>query len=215
VVLAGLLTGIGGPGLFVGRAGADEEEPSRLTRCEADFVGFMVGSANDAIHQGCEDLAAAYQAGVAAYQQRNATCDLISRLAHPIKRLECEAGAKKDGLKAFRAVAKPIRAGTAAPSPTTTAAAPTATAGSTTGSTAAASSGDDGQSVFRSGIDAVTRTVENHPAAALGIGLGAASLAIPPVRVATFAAGRSIPAFLGKLFEAVKTPFVAAARALA
>lgn len=195
LVMAGLLSGVAGGG-FVGVAAADDGQSS-LTRCEADFFGFMVGSANDAIHSGCEDLAAAYQAGVVAYQGRNATCDAISRVAHPIKRTECEAGAKLDGLKAFRASAKATRA-----------------AAATTATTAAASTGSTG-SLLSDGVNAVAHVVEEHPAATVGLGLGAAALAFPPTRAAALLVGSGITGVLGTLLNVVKAPFAAVARALA
>src|SRR6476646_4501294 len=166
--MAGLLGGVAGGG-FVGIASADDGVAS-LTRCEADFLGFVVGSANDAIHAGCEDLTAAYQAGVAAYQQRNATCEAISAVAHPIKRTQCEAGAKWDGLTAFRASAKATRDAAASAGPSTP----------STGSTGSA---------LRDGANAVTHIVEEHPAATVGLGLGAAALAFPPTRAATLMVG--------------------------
>ena len=64
------------------------------------------------------------------------------------------------------------------------------------------------------GVNAVGRMIEEHPAAALAAGVGAATLAFPPTRAATFAAGRSIPSVLGKLVNIVKAPFAAVARAL-
>jgi hypothetical protein len=191
LLVAGLLGGAAGGG-FVGTAGADE--PASLTRCEADFLGFMVGSADDAIHAGCEDLTPAYQAGVAAYQQRNATCDAISAVEHPIKRTECEAGAKWDGLKAFRASAKAIRADPPATSATTA---------------------KSGGSVLSDGVSAVAHVVEEHPAAAATVGLGAAALAFAPTRAATLAVGAGITGVLGKLLSIVKAPFAAVARAVA
>jgi hypothetical protein len=190
LLILGLLGGAAG-GVLVGTAGAEGQ--SSLTRCEADFLGFMVLSAGDSIHSGCEDLTPAYQAGVAAYQQRDAECETISRLAHPIKRTECEVGAKKDGLVAFRASAKAIRAGAPAPASVAAAAAPAAT----TATTAAKSGG------------AVSGFVKNHPVATAGLGLGAATVA------ATVVAGGSIMALLGKLVGVAKAPFAAAARVLA
>ena len=188
-VMAGLLSGAAGGG-FVGIAGADDGKAS-LTRCEADFLGFVVGSADDAIQPGCEDLATAYQAGVAAYQQRNATCDAISAVAHPIKRAQCETGAKWDGIKAFRSTAKAIRD------------APTA-------ATVTTSSG----SVLSDGVNAVADLVEEHPAATVGLGLGAAALAFPPTRAATMMVGSGITGVLGKLVNVVKAPFAAIARSV-
>jgi hypothetical protein len=192
LIIAGLLGGAAGGG-FVGTAGAQEQDS--LIRCEADFLGFMIGSATDAINAGCEDLAPAYQAGVAAYQQRNATCDAIDRIAHPIKRTSCEAGAKWDGLRAFRSTAKAIRDAPAASAPTATTA-------------------DSSGSPLTDGVKAVGRLIEEHPAASLGVGLGAATLAFPPTRAATMAVGSGITGVLGKLVNIVKAPFAAVARAL-
>ena len=130
---------------------------------------------------------------MAAYQQRNATCDAIDRVAHPIKRTACEAGAKWDGLKAFRSTAKAIRD---APAPSTT----------------AATTGDSDGSVLTDGVKAVGRLVEEHPPASLGVGLGAAALAFPPTRAATMVVGSGITGVLGKLVNIVKAPFAAVAR---
>ena len=73
---------------------------------------------------------------------------------------------------------------------------------------------DTGTSVLTDGVNAVTRTIEDHPEAALAAGAAAATLAFPAGRAATFAAGRSVPTFFAKLLDAVKVPFAAVATAL-
>ena len=57
LVLFALVAGISGSALFVGTAGA--QDTSSLLRCEANFAGFVIGSSDEAIHAGCEDLAPA------------------------------------------------------------------------------------------------------------------------------------------------------------
>ena len=63
-------------------------------------------------------------------------------------------------------------------------------------------------------MKAVGRLVEEHPAATLGVGLGAAALAFPPTRAATMVVGSGITGVLGKLVNIVKAPFAAVARSV-
>jgi hypothetical protein len=192
---------------------AGAAEPQSIVRCEADFLGFMVLSDADTIHAGCEDLGPAYQAGVAAYQQRNAECAGIDGLAHPIKRTRCEIGAKKDGLNAFRAAAKAIRA--AAPPSTTAlaavAAAPAAVAPAAVASAPATGASATTPTTAQTG-NTVTRFVKNHPAAATALAVGGATLAFAPARAVAIGAGSMVTGVLGKLVTVVKAPFAAAAR---
>lgn len=201
-------------------AGA-QARPATILRCEADFAGFMIGTGTETIDATCADLGPAYQAGIAAYQVRNAECGAIRALSNPIRRAECEARAKWEGERAFRttaealrAVAAPTPAAPTTPTPTTAAPAPTATVPLPAVAPPAPAPVDDGQSVLTDGVNAVGRSIQNNPEAALAIGAGAATLAFPATRAATFAAGRSIPTFFTKLLDAVKTPFAAVATAI-
>ena len=156
----------------------------------------MIGSANDAINPGCEDLAPAYQAGVAAYQQRNATCDAIDRVAHPIKRTSVR-GQGQVG----RAQGVPLH-GQGDPR---------------CAGTVADHRPDRGQQrlgVDRRGERRRPTWSRSIPPPALGVGLGAATLAFPPTRAATMVVGSGITGVLGKLVNVVKAPFVAVARSV-
>ena len=51
--------------------------------------------------------------------------------------------------------------------------------------------------------------IKDHPAATLGLGLGAAALAIPATRAAALTVGGGFTGVLGKLLNLVKAPFTA------
>ena len=63
-------------------------------------------------------------------------------------------------------------------------------------------------------MNAVAHVVEEHPAAAATLGLGAAALAFASTRAATLMVGGGITGVLGTLLNVVKAPFAAIARAL-